>query len=501
MRVASVLFLVLFLGLAVSGCLEGPPGAAPEEGGGNPGLEMGPDSFVATLKDGSLADLARLGGIVAPVGEERFIGAASFEPTIGITASGAIFMVAFGGGPRVRASVDEGATWRQVSAVLPAADPRSGNPLDNPPSSNDPFVYVDRVAGRVFTSDLQALLCSWMNFSDDEGRTWATNPVGCGHPFGVHDHQSLSSGPSRTGASQWKGRVVYYCVNRVVDTACASSMDGGASFGLLVPAFSGIEGESGEACGGLSGHVKTDHAGRVFLAKSQCGVPAVAISEDDGRTWRTVAVPGGAGVRGHDVEIAVDEADNVYAFWIAADGRPLLSLSRDHGRSFGEPWRVAAPEVTAAALPAVAAAGPGRVAFAYLATNRSGGFSDAGAAWGSAKWHGYLGVITEAVAGDPLILTTRIDSAQDPLAVRECVAGGDDRCNGMGDFIDLTIDPKGRPWAAFVDVCHETCRVRNQNESARGAVGTLREGPSLLASGGALPRLVALPLAPPAGAR
>lgn len=493
---ASILFSVcLLVGLAFAGCMGGP---AEKDAGGQSGaggkIQPPLGGRVATLKNGSLADLSLLKGIPLPVGEERYIGARSFEPTIGVTASGTIFMVAFGGGAKIRASSDEGATWKQVNAQLPVVDPRTGNAVNNPPNSNDPFVYVDRVAGRVFTNDLQALVCSWMNFSDDEGKTWTTNPIGCGHPFGVHDHQSIYSGKSRTGGSQWKGRVVYYCVNRIADTSCASSMDGGATFGALTTVFVGVDQEAGRFCGGLSGHVKVDNAGRVFIGKHHCGIPRVAVSEDDGKTWTHKAVAAGLGVRDHDVEIAFDEQDNVYAFWIADNGRPMLAISRDHGKSYSPPMQVGADGVTAAALPAVAAAGPGKVAFAYIGTNRTGGYASTGASWDTAKWHGYIGLITNALDPEPLILTTRIDSAEDPLAVKQCVAGNDDRCNGMGDFIDITIDGKGRPWAAFVDVCHQACREENRNETSHGVVGTLREGPSLLAAGGPLPPLTPLVL-------
>lgn len=481
------------LGFVFAGCVEDPTDESGRKGGSANRITGGPSPFVATLKDGSLADLALLDGVPMPVGEERFIGGRSFEPTIGITASGAIFMVSFGGGAKIRASFDEGATWKQVNPMLPVSDPRTGNPINNPPNSNDPFVYVDRVAGRVFTNDLQALMCSWMNFSDDEGKTWTTNPIGCGHPFGVHDHQSIASGKSRSGQSQWKGRMVYYCVNRVADTSCASSLDGGVTFGPLISVMLGVDVERAGFCGGLSGHVKVDNAGRVFIGKNHCGTPRVAVSEDDGRTWTHVAVAGGLGVRDHDVEVAFDEQDNVYAFWIADNGKPYVAISKDHGKTYSAPLMVAPPGLTATGLPAVAAAGPGKVAFAYIGTNRTGGYGRSGD-WSTAKWHGYIGMILNALEPEPITITTRIDSDADPLAVKQCIAGNDDRCNGMGDFIDLTIDPKGRPWAAFVDVCHETCRAENRNETSAGVVGTLREGPSLLAAGGALPPLVPLPI-------
>jgi hypothetical protein len=339
---------------------------------------------------------------------------------------------------------------------------------------------VDKATGRVFTSDLQALACSYMNYSDDGGKTWTTNPIGCGSPPGAHDHQSLAVGKARVSTSLWQGRMVYYCINRVGDSSCAVSPTGGLSWGPLIPAMPGVDAEAGRLCGGLTGHVKTDASGRAFLGKNQCGRPTVAYSENDGQSWTMVTVSRSIGVREHDVEIATDDKENVYAFWISDKGDPTMAVSKDHGRSWGPALRVSPPGVTAAALPATIAAGEGRVAFAYIGTEVKGGYRASD--WSQATWHGYLTVMVDALAEKPIALTTIIDSPSDPLAVRQCVAGSDDRCAGMGDFIDLSIDPKGRPWAAFVDVCHSECAKNGRNESAnsQGVVGTLGSGPSLL---------------------
>ena len=501
MRAAILSLSLLVLIPAFSGCLGddagGKDATSIRQGGKQakaPGLD-GAGSFVATAADGTLVDPSLLLGVPALAGEQRFLGTRTFEPTIGINKAGHLFMVAFGGGAKIYKSMDQGVTWKDTTARL-ATNPTNGQPIYNPPNSNDPFVWVDRETGRVFSSDLQALICSWLNFSDDGGSTWTTNPIGCGHPFGVHDHQSIATGKARSTPTAWNNRMVYYCINRVGDSSCAASHTGGLNFGPLVTVMLGVDVERGGLCGGLTGHVKTDNAGRVLWGKNQCSAGVVAISEDDGRTWFTRVVTGALGIRGHDVEIAADAKDNLYAFFIAGNGLPHLAISKDHGRTWAPPINVAPPSLTASKFNAIAANAEGKIAFSYLGTTHPGGFKNADEAqWEGALWHGYIGVMVDALAPNPITLTTMVDSDKDPMAKGSCAG----RCSGMGDFFDIQIDPQGRPWTAFVDVCTEKCASGGQHDGNQGVTGTLATGPALTAEGGALPALP--PLAIPATAQ
>jgi hypothetical protein len=458
--------------------------------------------FFAVYADGTIPDIDVLDALEPVAGEQRFIGANTFEPTIGIDGKGNLFMVQFGGGAHIVASKDQGVTWTRVNPSFPVADPRNQQQLNNPPNSNDPFVWVDRDTGRIFMNDLQALVCSWMNFSDDEGATWTTNPIGCGHPFGVHDHQSITTGKARNLPSQWEDRIVYYCINRVGDTSCASSINGGLSFGPLVTILPGVDAETARLCGGLAGHAKADHEGRVFLGKNQCGVPMVAVTEDDGVNWDTYVVSREIGIRGHDVEIGIDEANNVYAFWLSDRGLPTLAVSKNNGKTWGPAFTVGAPGVTIAKFNAIAAGGVGKVAFTYMGNTVEGGATPE-ANYTGTMWHAYIGIITDALAENPLVQSTMVDSVADPVAINGCAG----RCDGMGDFMDIQIDPFGRPWAALVDVCGEKCMSSFQtdpqsalHDGNKGFAGTLASGPALLTQGGALLPLPALlPAAPAQG--
>jgi hypothetical protein len=479
-----------------------------------------PVNFVASLPDGTILDPSLLSGLAPLDGEQRFIGHRTFEPTLGVDPKGNVYMVAFGGGATVRGSFDQGATWKQVNpALLPVNNPVSNQPVNNPPNSNDPYVYVDKVTGRIYQSDLQALVCSWLIWSDDMGNTWTTNPAGCGLPPGVHDHQSLAAGKSRGTPSTWANRILYYCVNRVGDSSCSTSLNGGLTFGPLIPVLPGLDVEAGRPCGGLTGHVKTDNVGRAFLGKNQCGVPSVGVSEDDGKTWTIYKISRALGVRGHDVEIAADDKDNLYAFWISDGGMPVLSMSKDHGKTWTAPINVVAPGVTATTFGAITAGAEGKIAFTYMGTTIENGYAKKppcvsrgvgptapppdctahDAAWANATWNSYIGVITNALDERPMILTTTANDPMHPVAIHEC--GG--RCDGMGDFMDIQMDPSGRPWAALVDVCNEKCeaawatdKAGARHDANMGFVGTLATGPALTAEGGALAALPPVPAAP-----
>jgi len=125
-------------------------------------------------------------------------GFGSWEPSIGITKEGTIYVAARNSNvdPGVARSADDGLTWTH----------------SNPPehqASVDPFVWVDRATGRVFTTDISpSISCAPTSFSNDGGKSWTTTRV-CGHT----DYQKLFGGPAPAGAPKPQGypSVVYFC--------------------------------------------------------------------------------------------------------------------------------------------------------------------------------------------------------------------------------------------------------------------------------------------------
>lgn len=434
-------------------------------------------------------DLVQVDPAFIPTAVSRYLPTSTFEPTIGSDLEGCLYMTSFRGagtGTRIYKSCDQAATWSDVGPNLP------GDVAPCFPNSNDPYVHVDRDTGRVFSSDLHALVTSTLHFTDDKGASWTCNVLGGGLPPGVHDHQTIATGTPRTVTTVGYPNVVYYCVNRVGDSVCSSSLTGGIGFGPFVTVYPGVSGRTDNVdpndplenlCGGLHGHVETDHAGRVYLPKGQCNVVEVAVSEDDGLTWTRSIVSARTGIQGHEVRVAADEADNMYAFWIGADGLPYLSVSTDHGATWGRELMVGGDELTYAGRPAVYAGGEGRVAFAYIGTMHPDGV-DAPAS--ELTIHAFMGAVYDALDEAPVVITTTANDPSDPIdRTRPCWS---DRCGGIGDFIDITIDPEGRPWAAFADMCDENCVNGDIGPGSPVAfVGTFAMGASLHTS---------LPLAP-----
>ncbi len=421
-------------------------------------------------------------GVPLPTGVSRLTGFGAFEPTLGVTSQGDLFMSTSEGATAtgftsIIRSTDHGATWEDVT-------PKLGGAISAPPTTFDPYVHVDQATDRVYNLDMEGLNCNWIKWSDDGGGTWTHNPLGCGQPP-VLDHPSLFTGSPRTVETIGYENVVYLCVNRIADSACATSIDGGMTWLGFNPVFPG-NGEEG-ICGGLHGHGVTGPDGRAYLGKNQCGTPSVAVTEDDGLTWETHLVSQDVPAKRHDVELAVDDAGTVYALWVSDDDLPYLVHSTDHGRTWSDPLMVAKPGLNTTTFPTLAAGAADRVALVYLGTTSDEAIPDMGA---NATWHAYLSTIVEATSPDPVIAAAPVDPLDDPIARGPC--DDDNRCDGIGDFIDIVIDDDGRPWAALVDVCNEACVDGDQNDEALGKVATLAQGPSLIGELAPLPAIPGL---------
>ncbi|HWG90563.1 MAG TPA: sialidase family protein, partial [Candidatus Thermoplasmatota archaeon] len=482
MQRSGILLLSLLLATPVlAGCLAGEETIAPAGDGSTlDTAENVPTLAVlhaAGVTNNSTTAPALPAGLPLPVGAVRYSGWDSFEPTLGVDSKGRVFLSNFDvripdWGLLAR-SDDQGLTWTDVT-------PRVGG-VTMPPQSNDPYVFVDPDTDRIFLSDLQVLQCATLSFSDNGGESWITNPIGCGLPPSAppHDHQTVFTAKPRLLTTVGYPKIVYYCINRVVDSTCATSLNGGLSFGPLRPlVFNGLEPCDGFISGGLHAHGTAAPDGTVYIGKAHCDVPMIARTLDDGLTWQTFVISDKVKVapHSHEVATAADEAGNVYAFWIGEDRLPYLAVSTDQGATWTEAVMVAPPGVGTTDYPAIAAGAAGRVAFAYYGTAAA---KEYGAMEDGDTWNGYIGVITDALTPGFTVATAPVNDPADPLARGVC---GATRCdgpesNGVGDFIDIVIGPDGRPWAAMVDVCDAGCADGSRTIGI-GIVGTLVTGPA-----------------------
>ncbi|HYO61147.1 MAG TPA: sialidase family protein [Actinomycetota bacterium] len=404
------------------------------------------------------------------------------EPTIAHSEDGSVFFVGadidtVGGRPNqvdIVRSDDKGGTWTNVS---PKLGPENAHPV-----TLDPYIWMDKDTGRLFTIDL-TVACSLLSFTDDEGASWITNPLACGRP--VNDHQTFFGGKPATSTPIAYENVLYYCWNDIATSSCSKSINGGLTFQPTgSPAFRGVtqDDEGGqEVCGGLHGHgVVSPKDGTVFLPREYCGKPYVAISHDEGLTWEQVQVSRLDAPEGADPSVDVDAKGNVYYTWIGPDYNLWLTVSKNNGKSWGQPMMVASPGVNEANLPAIDVGDPGKIAIAYMGSENSSGKprgEDAGD-YSKVTWNGYITMSANVLSDRPVFYSGAVNDRKHPLVRGRCGPG---RCGRVFDFIDVEIGPDGTPWGAYVDACIVQCELPTAiaNFGDKGFAGSLVGGPKL----------------------
>ncbi len=464
----TVGLLLLGMTFLVAGCVDVDPPPADDDTDDST-VDLGPKGPTGALinLENATQDLSLLTRLANATGTYYHIGTSTFEPTIGTTSTGGIFMTHFrgtGAGAEIRRSLDQGQTWDDATPRLP-----TGTKMI--PNSNDPYLYVDPWTDRIYDFDMCVILQGFcVAFSDDDGDSWTLYSVATGEGVAL-DHQSLASSPHREGQEPvGYPNILTFCVNRGSPAAgawCSTSYDAGLSWTPLAPGYP----VGTVQCSGLHGHVTGSPDGRFYRGNPSCEGPAVYRSDDGGLTWSEHTITTQTGVQGHEVATATDEDGNVYAFWIGDDGLPYLSWSTDLAETWAAPRMVGAPDVTAAGFPTLEAGAAGAAAWAYIGTDVEDGYDGVE---NDMEWTGYIGFSIDLLE-NATITNVPINAADDPLD--EGRACGAMRCGGFGDFIDIAIDHEGRPWAAMAHNGHDNA----------GLVGTLATGPSLRHDGDLAP--------------
>ncbi len=156
-----------------------------------------------------------------------------------------------------------------------------------------------------------------------------------------------------------------------------------------------------------------------------------------------------------EAQVAVDDGGNVHAMWMGIDNMPYYSYSLDEGDSWSKAMMIAPPiNLIGTGFPVVTAGASGRVALGYVGDT------------GNDTWNGYMTLITDAFAIHPLMTTVQINQQGDPLDIEpDC---GYNRCGGLGDFLDMSVDKYGRPWFGL-----------SHNINDIGIFATISHGPAL----------------------
>jgi len=347
---------------------------------------------------------------------------------------------------RIRRSPSEGRTWQDKT------------PQPDLPITLDPYVYVEEDSNRVFNADLY-VGSTYLQFSDKGGapNSYTTNLIGSGPTDLGNDHQTIFAGPRPKQAVPGLlpatdpkfPEIMYYCYNNIASTKCSRSTDGGRVFvSTGEVAYPGIKPSTGQFCGGLSGHVRTDPGGRVFVPREYCSVPTVSISENAGTTWKRVAVSKTVLMDDDHSSMYSDQKGNLYYTWTDKKFRlPWLATSTNHGFTWSKPLMIAPPNVREAAgfSPAISAGSNGRIAISFPGTTSSNE-GDL-----SRPWDFYVLYSKNALSANPTFVSNIANPATDPVHRGNCPG----RCGNMLDFLDIQISPApGHAiWATAVDTC------------------------------------------------
>jgi hypothetical protein len=363
------------------------------------------------------------------------------------------------------------ATWTDRSAGA-----TNGCPL-NGIKSLDPILFTDQQTGRTFESQLAgktALTC----YTDDDGQTW--NPTsGSGINSGV-DHQTIGGGRfSDKALAKPIGsypNAVYYCSQDIADASCASSLDGGRTYGPAVPVYDLTQ------CGGLHGHVKVDpSSGTVYLPNKGCGAgQAVAVSEDSGATWAVRPVTGST-PGDSDPSVGIGKNGTVYFGYQAADGHARVAVSHDHGKTWADGQDVGAQlGVQNVVFPEMVAGDDDRAAFAFLGSTTAGNYQDAANFHGD--WHLYIATTIDGGKSWKTADATPTDPVQRGSICTGGTTCGNDR--NLLDFMDITVDGQGRALVGFADGCTGACAAPGgaQNFDALATIARQTAGPRLYAA-------------------
>ncbi len=361
----------------------------------------------------------------APASCAATTGFTAVDATMVVTKSGKLV---FGPAapPNLAISSNEGAAWSPIA-------------LPSGPSSKDmllhPWLWQDPQSARIFYNifDTTHYACpdgsgSRLWISDDEGTTWAEAAVGCGS----QDWGKLTTGPAFTAANKAAltgngyPNMVYFCAGGPTlivgpDHFCYRSVDGGKTFART--AGNPVDSNNGQHGYPNSGAIGPD--GTFYMAHGSATGLAIAVSQDEGDTWKDTFVTGSTFAGSEQTQetwlssnLTTDSAGTVYAVWVDDTMLlPFVATSKDHGVTWSTPVMFGAPGVQVAAYPNVTVRAPGAIAIAYYGSAQAmaSGNGNGYAMPDGRPYDAYLAVTTNLFADDPVFWTAMVNDPDKPV--------------------------------------------------------------------------------------
>ena len=375
------------------------------------------------------------------------------EPNIGVNwSSGNVMLQALM--QTLRVELDD-----QACPQTPPSSWKDVTPLTSQ-ESFDPILFSDHQTNRTFVTHL--LLDPAANassFTDNDGTNWIPSQ-GAGFGSGF-DHQTLGGGPFHAPVPPLPGyrNAVYYCAQDVAFANCALSVDGGLTFGPAVPMYALVSPDTATVgqCDGLHGHVKVGPDGTVYVPNAVCvgevnpNENGIALSEDNGTTWKVRTIPGTAG-GGSDPSVAVDDGGLLYLGFMNEDKFPAVAISADKGKTWTNVYDVGAMVgVKNAVFPAMVAGSAGRAAMAFYGTTREGSVHDFDS---EAVWYLY---VAHTYDGGAHWITVNA-TPNDPIQRGGIHLGGGSHIHrNLLDFFGADVDRFGRMTIGYADGCIGAC--------------------------------------------
>lgn len=343
----------------------------------------------------------------------------------------------------------------------------------------DPILFTDAKTGRTIVSQLSGTT-SLSEFTDNDGASY-TPSQGGGIASGV-DHQTVGGGPFRScttaqtlanptvcavlatrGPLTSYSHAVYYASQDIGDAAMALSRDGGLTYEVAHPMYNITQ------CGGLHGHIKVSSSGIVFVPNKSCnGTQGLIVSMDNGLTF-TVRQVTGSTSGSSDPSIGIGAKGRVFFGYVAANGHPMITFSDDQGLSWHSNQDVGFKfGIQNAVFPEVVAGDNDRASFFFLGTPAAGAGSgaDSGSTPFNGVWHGYIATTYDGGKTWVTVDATPHDAVQLGVICTQgtlCPSG----TRNLLDFNDLTVDWKGRVYAAYADGCiTATCIAKGNSSTA-----------------------------------